>query len=125
MTKLVDIQGIALPELLSGRVCLDFTNTVEPRDGIEPNQPSRHADNIDLRDYVGSYQALVAWGTYAGTIAEDVAERLRTRARQEPKVAETTLKHALEMRETIYRIFWNIAHEQAPSSADVQALLNA
>lgn len=125
MTHMHYINGVALPTLVGGRLCLDFVNTIEPRDGIAPNRPSLHAGKIERREYLQTYADLVAWGVHAGTLAPSVAQRLRTLGEQNPHAAQTTLERALDLRETIYRIFWMIAHGDTPASEDMQTLLHA
>ena len=91
--------------LVGGRLCLDFVNSLDWR-----------ASDHSL-DYLTSYSALVAWGEHAGILAGAAVEYLRAAAAQRPKEAATTLREALTLRETIWRLFMAIAHgAQSPVS---------
>jgi predicted RNA-binding Zn ribbon-like protein len=125
MTKIHDINGTPLPWLVGGRLCLDFVNTVEPRDGMAPNQHSPDAATLERREYLRAYDDLVAWGVHTATLDSHVAHDLRARARQHAREAQAALEQALAFRETIYRIFWKIAHHQTPAGDDVATLLHA
>lgn len=125
MAELEYVNGIALPAQWGGRLCLDFTNTIEPRDDIAPNQRSPHAHKLVRREYLGTYAALAAWGVQVGTVSSEVAQHLIDLAAQHPAAAQLALDRALELRETIYRIFWRIAHGQTPASDDMTILMHA
>ncbi len=98
--------------LLGGRACLDFVNTVDPRD----------AD--DSHEYLTSYDTLVAWGVRAELIAADEAKRLRRAARDRPADTTVALQWALALRETMYRVFAAVARGTAVGGDDL-APLNA
>jgi predicted RNA-binding Zn ribbon-like protein len=125
MTEIHHINGSALPWRVSGRLCLDFVNTVEPRDGIAPNQRSPHADKLERREYLRTYQDLVAWGIHAQTLSPATAQHLIDAAEQQPEAAQAAFERALNLRETIYRLFWMIAQGQAPASGDMSTLFHA
>lgn len=125
MADLQYINGIPLPVPLGGRLCLDFTNTLEPRDDIAPNERSPYAHKLVRREYLSSYESLAAWGVQVGTLSSKTALDLIDKAAQQSLAAQVTLQHALELRETIYRIFWKIAHGQTPVSADMTTLMHA
>jgi predicted RNA-binding Zn ribbon-like protein len=103
---------------------LDFTNTIEPRDGIAPNERSAHAHKLIRREYLSTYAALTAWGVQVGALSSEAAQRLIDQAKQHEAAAQATLHRALELRETIYRVFWRIAHWQTPAADDMQTLLH-
>lgn len=114
-----------MPAPWGGRLCLDFTNTVEPRDAIAPNARSSHADRLVRREYLNTYAALAAWGVLVGTLSPTLAQQLIDRAEQQPTAAQATLERALALRETIYRVFWMIAHGQTPTREDMTTLMHA
>lgn len=125
MAELEYINGIPLPVQWGGRLCLDFTNTIEPRDGIAPNERSPQAHKLVRREYLSTYQALALWGVHVGTLSSETAQHLIDLAEQQPAAAQATLDRALELRETIYRLFWLIAHRQTPASNDMTRLMHA
>src|SRR5882672_8070924 len=71
-------------ELNAGRLCLDFTNTVQTRPLSE---------KVDL---IKSYADLLSWGEAAG-LAEP--------ARRQTRAADDALAQALSLREALYGIF--------------------
>lgn len=97
-------------ELVGGQLCLDFANTVSTR--IE-----------SLRcEYLTCYGDLVEWSRHAGILTDNEVQRLRREAARRPAEAAAVLNQAIAMRETIYRIFSAIAHQQPPAVTDVAAL---
>jgi predicted RNA-binding Zn ribbon-like protein len=97
-------------ELVGGRLCLDFANTVSTR--IEKLS----------RDYLNAYGDLVAWGRHAGVLTDDEAQALHREAARRPHVGATALKGAILLRETIYRVFSAISENQEPAETDLVAL---
>lgn len=97
-------------ELLGGRVCLDFVNTVDPRMG------EHH------KDYIASYSALVHWSRYAGLLTENEAENLLFEAERHPSEAVSVFEQALVLREAIYRMFSVIARAMEPQNVDLTIL---
>jgi len=97
-------------ELVGGRLCLDFTNTVSTR------------SKALRRDYLDSYAELVVWGRHAGILGDDEAQALRERAHRHPAAAMAAHEHAIGLRETIYRIFSAIAGGQEAEEADLDSL---
>jgi predicted RNA-binding Zn ribbon-like protein len=103
----------ALRKLYGGRLCLDFANTVEPREA-EPR-----------RDALTGYDVLVAWARHAGAIDDATAARLRESAASDPAAARASLAEAVELREASYRVFAAIAHDAVPEAADLRVLQRA
>ena len=80
-------------KLLGGSLCLDFINTV-------------HCYGCaDIGEYLNTYQDLVAWSRHLGIITNDEAGTLSERADSHPAEAKRAHGHAIELRDTIYRIF--------------------
>ena len=96
--------------LRGGWLCLDFANTVDPRAGDEN------------RDYVASYDDLVAWSRDAGALTAEEARRLETEGARHPAQAAATLRRAVELREAIYRIFSATSRGDAPAGPDLELL---
>jgi len=99
-------------ELIGGRLCLDFANTLSTRleGGCE---------------YLSNYDELVAWGQHAGALTENVAEALLDRVVRHPHLGAAALERAIALRETIYRIFSEVAAGQEPERADLETLNTA
>ena len=96
-------------DLIAGILCLDFANTVEPR----------IASNGRMRDYLTSYDELIAWSLHAGSLDTEEGETLRKAAADQPDAAQAALAQALTLREAIYGTFSAIAEGE---QADPQAL---
>ena len=99
-----------MPNLIGGELCLDFVNTVDPR-----HAPGRH-------EYLDSYPALAAWGSHAGAIGADQAERLGQAAADDPAEAGRVLDRAIRLREALYPLFRRAAERQSPAPGDLGVL---
>lgn len=97
-------------ELVGGRLCLDFVNTVSTR--IEELS----------REYLNAYGDLVAWGRHAGVLTHDAAQALYREAACCPQLGAAALERAILLREAIYRIFSAISENQEPAETDLVAL---
>jgi predicted RNA-binding Zn ribbon-like protein len=100
-------------EFTGGRMCLDFTNTVEDRPSDNP------------RELLNSYNDLLSWSKQAHLLTDQEAERLLDEALQRPSDASSILKRATELRETIYRIFKSVAEDASPQEEDLDSLNGA
>jgi predicted RNA-binding Zn ribbon-like protein len=99
-----------MPNLIGGALCLDFVNTVDPR-----HEPGR-------REFLDSYPALVAWGTWAGAIGADQGHQLGEAAVGDPAEAERVLDRAVRLREALYPLFRRAAEGQPPVPDDLGVL---
>jgi predicted RNA-binding Zn ribbon-like protein len=90
-----------LPRLLGGAPALDFVNTVDPRVGP------------DLHDFLDAPTALEAWAEHAGLVS---------RARVGDRRA---LRRAIDVRETLYRVFTASASRRRPAAVDLEAVRTA
>lgn len=97
-------------ELVGGRLCLDFVNTVSSRDEAEG------------REYLNQYQDLVAWARHAQICTDREAAGLLDRAARYPGQAATALGQAVALRETIYRILAATIEGRAAARRDLVAL---
>lgn len=100
-------------ELLGGRLCLDFANTVSGLRGT------------DERDHLTDYAALVSWARQAGAVDEARARALLALARKQPAAAEAVFREAIPLREAIHRVFRAFAQEQEPARADLELVSGA
>lgn len=94
---------------LGGRLCLDFCNTVDPREGTP-------------RDFISSYEGLLHWATNVGAISDVEGQRLGRRARAEPAYANAVLTRALDLREALYRIFRTADSGEREAPTDLEIL---
>jgi predicted RNA-binding Zn ribbon-like protein len=86
-------QDLAHLHAIGGELCLDFTNTVNPR-GTD-----------DARDYLATYGDLVAWGENMGAVSREAAVEVSKEAERHPTEAAQVLQRAVLLREALYRIF--------------------
>lgn len=100
-------------ELVGGRLCLDFANTVSTR--IETLR----------REYLTTYGELVAWSQHACFLTDNEANILLHNATCHPDLAAAALDRAIALRETIYRIFSAIADHREPQRTDLASLNTA
>jgi predicted RNA-binding Zn ribbon-like protein len=96
--------------LLGGRLCLNFTNTVDPRMGN-----SQH-------DFLTDYADLVQWSLYVGLLTGDEAEHLLKDATYRPAEATMTFERAIALREAIYRVCSAVAHSKVPEITDLDTV---
>lgn len=101
---------------LGGRLCLDFCNTV----GGHHTDPNTGALVI-AADHLRGYEDLLEWARQLGVVAEDVVARLRGVAERRPDEADAVWRRALDLRETLYRIFVAVDREQAADARDLAA----
>ena len=101
-------------DLVGGRLCLDFVNTIGGRLRDEP------APNEHLADYA----TLLAWARHAGAVDEAQARRLGRKAAAHPREAAAVVAEAKTLREVLYRTLLAAAEDRAPAAADA-ARLNA
>ncbi|MBF5045014.1 hypothetical protein FGE12_21610 [Aggregicoccus sp. 17bor-14] len=99
-------------DLLGGRLCLDFANTVG---GSRLRAPVERL----LR-----YADLVSWAEQVGVVDAAGARALLARAERSPREAERVLAEALELREALFRLYVVLA-EGEPAQAEDLALLDA
>jgi predicted RNA-binding Zn ribbon-like protein len=100
-------------ELLAGRPCLDFANTM--------GGDALHAP----REYLESYDDLVTFARMAGLVPEARAKALLARAKREPEKAAAALENARLLRGTIFRVFYALTHDRRPASDDLARINDA
>lgn len=96
--------------LIGGHPALDFANTA-----------GWHASD-DRSEWLTDYGALLDWARHAGGLAPARAADLAALARAHPGKAARALKHAVEVRELIYRIFARLAAGSPPGPPDLTRL---
>jgi len=98
--------------LIGGRLCLDFINTVDCRN-------SDHS-----REYLSTYPNLISWSQHANILTENEARDLLQEAALHPADARIVLERAITTREALHRIFCAIANHRLPATTDI-GVLNA
>jgi predicted RNA-binding Zn ribbon-like protein len=95
-----------------GHVALDFANAVG----------DRHTDSPV--DHLPSYARLILFARQCELLPAAQLRRLERRAALDPAGARAALRHAVQLREAVYRLFAGVAEGRAPEPADL-AVLNA
>lgn len=97
-------------ELTGGRLCLDFTNTVEDR-------PTDHPHEL-----FNNYSDLVSWSRQAQVLTDQETQQLLAGAEHQPGEASSVLAQAITLREAIYRIFKAVSEDAEPENDDLVSL---
>lgn len=100
-------------DLNAGRLCLDFTNTVQARPLSERN------------DLVGSYEDLLSWARQATILTPGEAATLGEAAGKHPRAAADALAQALMLREALYGVFSARAAGLPASEPDLRTINKA
>lgn len=97
-------------ELIGGRLCLDFVNTLSGKRGVSP------------KERLHNYRDLVSWSRQVGIFDEAEAKALLAQAQRAPEQAERVYKEAIDLREALYRIFTAVSEQREPQAEDLAAL---
>jgi predicted RNA-binding Zn ribbon-like protein len=111
----LDSSRFAGLELLAGRVCLDFINTIDPR------RESQSA-GARPRDYLEGYADLALWSEYARLLPTPRVAALLAGAGQHPDLAQQVFERAIALREVFYRVFSSSAVGKQPTAGDLETL---
>src|SRR4051794_25552347 len=101
-------------EFDSGRLCLDFSNTLGDRPVEAPREEDLHR-----------YADLVDWSEAAGIVSTDEAAAMQREALRLPAEAEATFARAIALREAIYRLFSALAAGEESPVDDLAAVNRA
>lgn len=94
----------------SGRLCLDFTETLE------------YQFSKKRKDRLNDYSDLVSWSKQAGIVTDTEAKRLVREGTIRPADAAAVFKRAIALRQAVYGIFSAVSGGCQPSSADLSTL---
>jgi predicted RNA-binding Zn ribbon-like protein len=97
-------------KLLGGELCLDFANTVGWHDSDDP------------KEWLNTYSDLMLWGKHAGMLTDKEAQKLIDKASKRTSEAKRILEKAIQLRETIYRIFSSLIGKSQPIDEDLSIL---
>jgi predicted RNA-binding Zn ribbon-like protein len=98
---------------IEGKLPLDFANTIESHASAQPIEK------------LESYFDLLVWSQAAGLLTHNKAQDLRADALNHPVEVSAVLAKAIELRETIYRIFSAVANDREPDTLDLARLNDA
>jgi predicted RNA-binding Zn ribbon-like protein len=108
--------------LVGGRLCLDFVNTVGGWNPDPSSNKSAPFAAVARADKLDDYFDLLAWSLHSGLLGENEAQSLAREAGRREKEAAATLKRAIALRGAIYRICAAIIHGARPRVADLDLL---
>jgi predicted RNA-binding Zn ribbon-like protein len=97
-------------KLLGGRSCLDFVNTLDPREGERAS------------DFLTSYSDLISWSVHAGILKSGEAGRTSRSAARDPAGASRVFTKAVALREATYRLFSAVISGRRPRATDLNVL---
>jgi predicted RNA-binding Zn ribbon-like protein len=106
-------------EPYAGVLCLDFANSVEPRGGPPPIDAP---PDVGVRDELTSYDELVAWAVHKGVLTPDAGTCLID-AGTAHEGGMVILDRALALRDTVYRVFWQLANDGHPAHEDLATIM--
>jgi len=109
---MTETRDAEIHHLVGGVLCLDFANTLYG-----------HAEPI--HEYLLDYRDLLLWSRHVGALDSHDTENLLWKWEQAPAESEAVLRRAIELRETIYRIFASLAHDKNPGEDDLAYLHHA
>lgn len=97
-------------DLIAGRLCLDYVNTVDWRDGERVD---------DQGELLRTYGDLVAWARHADIVRENEAANLLAAALRRPNDAAAVLRDAILLREALYHLFAAAMQGHAADTGDL------
>lgn len=92
-----------------GALCLDFANTTGDR-------------RFCHEEKLAACNELLRWFAEAGVLGEDRRSRLSREAARRPRVAGAFFRHAIRLRERLYRIFSALAAGRSPGKSELEQL---
>jgi len=106
----------ATVNLIGGRLCLDFVNTM----GARRTGPS--GEMVIRDEKLNDYIDLTAWVHHAGAFQEPEVRALLKQASRRPSEAADVLREALRLREALYRILQSILLGRGAAQSDLVVL---
>lgn len=100
-------------DLTSGRLCLDFVNTLGNRLSGQP------------QERLTGFAEFMTFGEQAGAFSASKAQKLRRDGRKSARMALELFQSSVALRETIFRIFSAVAACQEVPQTDVETLNTA
>lgn len=109
-------------KLVGGDVSLDFVNTAGGRISNPQKKNGRDYYDAFYSDKLKSYEDLIAWSLKAELIDEKEAKKLLRMSQDSSKAAEEVLKRAVNIRESLYRLFKSSIENWQPEPEDLEKL---
>jgi len=106
MTEIRDAEN---HHLFGGILCLDFTNTL-------------YGHGNPIHEYLMDYRDVVLWSRHVEILDSNRAEKLLSEWEQVPARFEAVFHQTIELRETLYRIFASLAHNESAKKDDLTRL---
>ena len=103
---MTETRDAEIHHLVGGELCLDFSNTLYG-----------HTDVV--HEYLFDYRDLVLWSHHAGVLSSEKAEILLAKEEQAAAESEAVFRQAIQVRETIFRVFASLAHVETPRDDDL------
>lgn len=94
--------------LIGGALCLDFANTL-------------YGHTESIHEYLFDYLDLVLWSQHVSILNPVEAGALLSKWEQVPVETKAVVRQAIELRETIYRVFASLANDGSPQENDLGA----
>lgn len=92
--------------LIGGILCLDFANTL-------------YGHTESIHEYLYDYRDLVLWSGHAGILPSDRVKTFLKEGNLAQAESEVVFHQAIQLRETIYRVFASLAHAGIPDEVDL------
>jgi predicted RNA-binding Zn ribbon-like protein len=115
-TSLLHARPANSVNLVGGRLCLDFVNSIGAR-RVSPSGRMTIRDE-KLRDYLD----LLVWARHAGVLKEGDVETLAQVCRQRQKEAGAVFRRAIRLREAIYQTCKAILARKYPGESHLELL---
>jgi predicted RNA-binding Zn ribbon-like protein len=106
---MTEARDAELHHLIGGAVCLDFANTL-------------YGHQEPIHEYLLDYRDLVLWARLVGSLSAVRSDALLLVWQQSRVETEAVFRGALQLRETIFRIFSSLSRKESPSEADIAFL---
>lgn len=111
-------------KLVGGDVSLNFVNTAGGRLSNPQKKSGRDYADAFYSDKLETYADLLAWSLKAGLLDENEAKKLLRNGKNNPEAAEVVLKRAVNLRESLYRIFKSVVENWEPEPVDLETINN-
>jgi len=109
-------------KFIAGNISLDFVNTVNGRISNPNKKSGRDYYDAFPSEKMENYADLIDWSIKGRLINEKEAKKLLQAAARESTAAEAVLKRAVNLRESIYRLFKSVMEGWQPEAEDLEKL---
>jgi predicted RNA-binding Zn ribbon-like protein len=104
-------------KFIGGVLCLDFVNSVG---GREEHEEKPYPENIIVKDKLEDFGDFINWGKDIGILNE--AGRKYFLNAYEKKEQEKIFKKAIELRESLFKIIYDVINNKEPDEKMIQIL---